>query len=734
MRSKVTGISLALAVILAALTAHGDGLIIPVPSPGRPLLPPLSIKYHHVTIHIHNQVARTEVDQVFKNNSGTDLEGTYIFPIPEEAAINDFTMFAGGERIAARLLDKESALKTYEDIVKREKDPALLEYAGRAMFKARVYPIPGFGEKRIGLVYDEFLKNDGGLCAYRYTLNTEKFSADPLEDVSVNVVISSRVPILSIYSPTHEIQVERESATRALVTYHERKIKPDKDFILYYKLSKKKVDVSMMTFKERGKDGYFLLLLSPNSWEVEQEILPKDVLFVFDRSGSMNGAKIEQAASSLLFCLNSLNEEDRFGLITFNDAIDEFAPELVPVSRKNVEEAKSYVRTLSAAGGTHIDGALARAAEMMSRGSRPKMILFLTDGLPTVGITDVNEILSKVKAVNSGRARVFAFGVGYDVNTRLLDRLATENRGSTEYVRPNEDIEMKVSSLYSKIMNPILTEMSLDFGTTKVFDVYPRELPDLFKGSQMVLTGRYKGSGASTLTLNGNMSGARHRFKYRVSFGQMDRENEFVPLLWASRRIGFLVEEMRSHGSDNELVREIVRLSKRFGILTEYTSYLVDKDVTVALDRVQDEARREIHIRGGRATGQEALYQSVNAEKMKRSARVQGLNQYYDAEGVHREFDKVTQLGNKAFFNQGGSWMETSLESSIPTVVVQRYSEAYFQILRRDPSTGPYLALGKNVTFRVGMRQIRIADGGKQSFTERELDELLDWDADPRPE
>lgn len=717
--------SLVLAVFLGASTAFADGLIVPVPPPGMPMPPPLSIKYHRVNVSIDNQMARTDVDQVFRNNSGRELEGTYIFPIPDGAAINDFAMYVGGEKIAARLLDRESALKIYEDIVRQQRDPALLEYAGRAMFKARVYPIPGLGEKRVGLVYDELVKNDAGLCTYRYTLNTEKFSADPLEDVSVKVTLTSRVPILSIYSPTHEIQVKRKSPTRAVVTYQEKNVKPDKDFILYYKLSEKQVDVSLLTYKEKGEDGYFLLLLSPNTSGVENKTVGKDIIFVFDRSGSMSGRKIEQAVSSLIFCLNSLNEGDRFGLVTFNDVVENFSTGLVAASRKNIMEAREFVQAMSATGGTYIDGALTRALRMVEDDSRPKMVLFLTDGLPTVGITDVNEILERAEELNSGRARTFAFGVGYDVNTRLLDRLASENRGSCEYVRPTEDIEVKVSSLYSKVMNPILTDIALDFRGVSVSSMYPRELPDVFKGSQLVVTGRYRNAGAAGLSLTGNMGRKEKRFDYDLSFSGKDTGNEFVPLLWASRRIGYLVEEIRSHGNDDELVQEIVWLSKKFGILTEYTSYLVDKDVTIALDEIQEEAKELVHTKGGRSTGQSAVNQSVNAKKMKGSYQVQGLNTYYDAEGAVQIFDNVAQVGNRAFFNQKGKWVETSLESSEPTVVVQRFSKAYFQIVQADPSVGSYLALGEDVMFRIGNQQVQIADTGKQSFSQSELDELF---------
>lgn len=724
MLSKKLSPCLVLFAVLLACSAYADGIIIPVRPISKRIPPPLSIKYHHVDVTINNQVARTEVDQVFKNNFGGELEGIYIFPIPPGAAINDFSMYVGGEKIDARLLDKESALRVYEDIVRRQKDPALLEYAGRDMFKARVYPIPAYGEKRVGLVYTELIRKDTNLCSYRYSLNTEKFSADPLNDVRVRVTITSRVPILSIYSPTHEIQIERSGPTKAVVTYIEKNVKPDKDFVIYYRLSKEQMGVSLLSYKEWRGDGYFLLLVSPNDWSIDQKVLPKDVVFVFDRSGSMSGKKIEQARSSLAFCLNSLNEKDRFALITFNDVVKEFSTTLLRASRKNVEDAKEFVKVLSASGGTDIHGALMSGLDMLESGSRPKMFLFLTDGLPTVGITDVNEIVRRVAERNSKGARAFTFGVGYDVNTRLLDRLANESKGSSEYVRPNEDIEVKVSSLYSKIMNPVLTDIEIHYGSAGVSDVYPRKIPDLFKGSQLVLTGRYRNSGNARIVLEGKMEGKTKRFSYTLAFERKDKENDFIPLLWASRRIGHLIEEIKAHGKSEELVEEIVRLSKRFGILTEYTSFLVDKDVTVALPSLREEAERKLEA-ADEAVGGWAVNQSVNAKRMKKSAQVPA-NTYYDDRGVERKFENVVQVGNRAFFNQNGKWVETTGDSKMPVVKVKRFSKAYFQLLRNDPSVGSYLALGQNVQFNIGNQQIQIADSGKEEFSQSELTELFD--------
>jgi Ca-activated chloride channel family protein len=718
--------SFCLAAVIALIIpclAHADGLIIPLPPIGKPVPPPLSIKYHHVEVQIDDQIARTRVDQVFRNNFGGELEGTYIFPIPPGGVINDFSMYVGGEKVEARLLDREAALKIYEDIVRKQRDPALLEYAGRDIFKARVYPIPAFGEKRIGLAYAELVRKDGDLCSYRYSLDTEKFSRDPLEDVKVEVTITSKTTILSVYSPTHQIEVERVSPNKVVVSHREEDSKPDRDFILYYRLSKEAVDVSVLTYKEKGEEGYFLALISPSVWGVDEKILPKDVVFVFDRSGSMAGEKIEQAVSSLQFCLNSLNEGDRFALVTFNDQVEEMSHSLLPASRRNVQDAKDFVRRISASGGTDIDAALSSALAMLESGSRPRMVLFLTDGLPTVGITDIPEIVSRALDSGSKGTRIFTFGVGYDVNTTLLDRLANESKGSAEYVRPGEDIESKVSSLYSKIMNPVLTDISIDFGSVDAGDVYPRVIPDLFKGSQLIVVGRYADSGRTKVVLEGKMEGKTRRFEYSVTFGNGAQGNEFIPLLWASRKIGYLVDEIRAHGRNEELVEEIVRLSKKFGIMTEYTSFLVDKDVTIAGVKLYEEARTAM-APAEKAAGGWAVNQSINAKRMK-DATSTAFNTYYDASGTEQEFRNVTQVGSKAFFQQSGNWVETTLKSKSNAITVKRFSKAYFQLLQVDPSAGAYLALGQNVLFNMGKQAVQIDESGKEVFTEAELAKLF---------
>jgi Ca-activated chloride channel family protein len=449
-------------ILIFGSTALADGFIIPMPPrPHEPFPPNLSIRYHHVDIKIDNQIAQTKVDQVFINNFHRDLEGTYIFPIPQDASISKFSMFMGGEEIKGEILDRQEARRIYEDIVRRKKDPALLEYFKDGMFKARVYPIPARGETRIRLGYSEILKLNGGICGYRYTLNTEKFSKDPLQSVRLTVQINSNQPIKSIYSPSHNIRIDKESDHKVRVTYVEENTRPDKDFLLYYTLSEEDIGFNLLPFEDEDHQRYFLAMISPQVEVPADKTLRKEIIFILDTSGSMRGEKIRQAKGALTFCLNSLSSVDRFNIIDFDDQIRSFKESLTQATRENIKDAQRFVENCEAEGGTNINDALLTGLRQIGSESKATFVIFLTDGLPTVGITDIKNILQNVKEDNRAGVRIFVFGVGYDVNAHFLDKLAQDNHATSDYVSPEEDIEVKVSSFFKKVSHPILTDIEL---------------------------------------------------------------------------------------------------------------------------------------------------------------------------------------------------------------------------------------------------------------------------------
>jgi len=718
---RIVWLSLVLVVFLSTM-AFADGMIIPMPPhPGDPFPPSLSIKYHHVDIKIDNQIAQTTVDQVFINNYHRDIEGTYIFPMPEEISISKFSMFVGGEEIKGKILDRQEARQIYEDIVRRKKDPALLEYFNDGMFKASVYPIPAHGETRIKLYYSEVLKANGGICGYRYTLNTEKFSKDPLQSVKLTVELNSNQSIKSIYSPSHDIKIEKDSDHHARITYVEENTRPDKDFLLYYTVSEKDIGFNLLPFQDEDHQGYFLAMISPQVEVSADKTSSKNIIFILDTSGSMSGEKIKQAKNALTFCLNSLNERDQFNIIDFDDGIKSFRNSLVRADHLNIQSALSFVDKCEADGGTNINDALQTALKQIEGNGRASFIIFLTDGLPTVGETDINRILENVKRANHS-TRIFVFGVGYDVNTRLLDRLAQDNHATTDYVRPSEDIEVKVSSFYNKVSHPILTDVKLSFGNVEAYDFYPKELPDIFKGSQLIVVGKYRDGGPSLVTLSGSSQGSPQRLIYEVNFSWNDK-NDFIPRLWATRRIGYLIDQLRLHGQNKELVDEVVRLSKKYGIITEYTSFLVDADFRLAAEELAPQAGSVMR---------ESMKKEVGAGAVNQSKSIQALSLapvtpqgYLDAEGKEQRMTNVVQTGNRAFFNKNGLWVDTEYEGKIEPIKVKRYSEAYFKLLNKVPEVGKYFALGDDVIFLVNDKAIHISDEGKSDFTLSELNSLL---------
>jgi len=690
MKSKILALILCIG-FLAGISA-GDGIIIPVPPPDIPdRIPPLAIKYHHVDVMMDNQYAETEIDQVFKNEFPRDLEGTYLFPIPEEASISEFSMFVDNEKLEGKVLERDKAKQIYEDIVRQLRDPALLEYIDRDMFKARVYPIPANGEKRIQLKYSEVIKCDSGICHYRYPLEVEKFSSKAIESVLITVKLKSNQPIKAIYSPTHKISINRINDYEAEISYEEENVKPEKDFDLYYTVSEEDFGLNLLTFKGE-KDGFFMLMLAPKQETGEEDIIAKDMVFVLDTSGSMAGEKLEQAKNALKFCVNSLNEEDRFNLITFNTNIEEFSQKLMGSNSKNRKRALDFIAGISAGGGTNINDALVRALELIKSEERPNIIIFLTDGKPTVGTTLIEKILSNVKESNSGRARIFVFGVGYDVNTHLLDKISGQNSGASEYVKPEEDIEVKVSGFYSKISNPLLSKLKLEFDGIEVKDLYPNELPDLFKGSQLVLFGRYSGSGEANVTLTGMIGREEKSYSYDVNFPGENSENEFIPRLWATRKIGYLMDEIRLHGEEKELVDEVINLSMEYGIITPYTSFLVDLDTDLSEPEAMNIARK-----GFAESLVDKAFSAVTGQFAVKSAQV--TQELRGSDVYESGSSRVKSVGTKTFYQRDGTWVDNDWDSEKSAVEIEYGLDSYFEFIKKNPEFGKYLALGKGVKF-----------------------------------
>jgi Ca-activated chloride channel homolog len=711
---------------LAATSAHA--LIIITPKPDQPgNSPALTLSRQVVEATLSDRAAEVSVTFTYHNNSAHVLEGTYLFPLPPEAAVDKFSLEVDGEEIRAELLDAEQARREYEAIVRRVQDPALLEYAGRQLLRARIFPINPNSDATIRLYYTHPLIADFGTTNFVFPFADERWGPDGRAELNIN--IETQAPLKSVMSPTHDVNAQRDGAYRATITVPPgwRPMQDDMHVLCTY--DTRDLSAQFLTTVDDDGNQFFMGIISPGD-DPSAEVLPKDVVFCFDRSGSMQGEKIEQARAALQFCLGRLNADDRFGLLMFNDRISGHARELRPGTDGNINAARDFIRNIDADGGTNLDGAMLDAMALFEDNDRPKYLVFLTDGRPTVGITDPAEIRSRAASNNVTGVRIFTFGIGYDLNAGLLNDLAEEGRGLASYVDPGEDVEVKVSNFFRRISRPVLAGCRLEInGGVRTFDVYPGELPDVFAGTEIMVLGRFEGGGPVSAKLLGSRAGAQVNHTFNPEFEPTRGRYEFIPKLWAGRRIGYLMEEMRHHGENEELKSEVVRLSKKHGIMTPYTAFLAAPDevrhsqlfrtqtgTTGGLDR--------FNIRGGRAEP------AIQAGRAKSAPNVAALSDPAIARERSEQDATDRVLSNAAgrqFSKINGYWTDWELLSGntppTDTIHIKPYSDAYFR-LGASPEIARILAVGQPLKFLWRNVLIVIDDSGAD-FWNKEWESLL---------
>jgi Ca-activated chloride channel family protein len=448
---------------LGAGLVHADGMVLPQGL--SPELQSAAVRYHHVTITIEDSYAVTHVEQEFYNPHDVPISGSYLFPLPPEAILSRFEATVDGQQQAVVRQDAATTNAALYAVVAQQRDPSLLQYADWESLAFDLSLPPG-GSRRMSLEYEEVLAPSGGLYRYRYVLSTERYSSQPVEEVSLSVDLRSSSGLASVYSPSHAVAVEWSGPGRARVSWEAQGVSPAEDFELYFSPAEDGFGGGLLTGQRDGRD-HFLFLFSPETELRPDQALAKDIVLVVDRSGSMSGEKIEQARSALQFILGQLGEADRFSIVSFNHEVSLPADSLQAVDRLTLAEARRYVDGLNADGDTDLEAALQAGLGVLERSESrgaTRLILFLTDGLPTAGTTDEEAIAQQVARTNSRlKARLHVFGVGYDVNTHLLDGLAADNGGTVTYVQPGEDLELALTGFYGRIAYPLLTDLEVEF-------------------------------------------------------------------------------------------------------------------------------------------------------------------------------------------------------------------------------------------------------------------------------
>jgi len=699
---------------LTSLFSNGFLLIVNPPAKINPFT--LEVKNHNVNVKIDETISETEVDQTFYNPTNRTLEGNYLFPIPRGAVIKNFTMFINGVETKAELLDANKAKQIYEDIVRKQLDPALLEYNGCDLFKVRVFPIEPRSDKRIKISYTEVLNKDMGTVEYIYNLSGKKFSSLPVKNLTINLEIRSKNEIKNIYSPTHKLEIIKKSKNFVLVSYEDVDIKSNNDLKLYYDIDDRKMGVSLLTHKEKDEDGFFLLNITPSIDFNQNEVEEKDVTFVFDSSGSMSGKNLSQAKEALKFCINNLDTKDRFDVIRFSTEAEALFGKLTDVNRQTREKSSLFIDKIEAIGGTNMEDAFKLALSNNDNTERLHLVVFITDGKPTIGETDENLLIKSIKNLNKDKIRIFTFGIGYEINTHLLDKITNLTKAYSSYILPEENIEVKISNFFLKVKSPVLTDIKLTIKDgIKISKIYPKEIPDLFRGSSVNLLGIYEGNGDTEVILEGNVGKKRLQFNNKFNFTNEKTKNDFIPKLWATRRVGYLLELIRLNKEEKEIVDEIVYLSKKYGIVTPYTSYLILED------QIRQDPRRimgndfEIFKKDEVNKMYDTSKKSYDTMRQEKSGKngvmasreLQDLNMVNNLEEQQRQnfinISNYKNIHNRIFYQDNKYWVDAKINSKDKkervVIRVQFASEKYFDLIKQNDEIGGYLSLGKNVRF-----------------------------------
>jgi len=733
---------------------------------------------HDVTIAIEEQAAVTRVVQTFHNPTDRPLEATYVFPVPKGAGVRKFAMWVDGKEVPGELVEAGKARAIYTEIVRRTQDPGLLEYMDGNLLKLRVFPVPARGDQKVALSFTAIAQNYAGLTEYMYPLRKAGRDSIAPDKLTIEATLTSQYPIQSIYSPSHAITVTRADDRHARVRLESGQGSADKDFQLYYTSAARDVGLTALFHRPaRTDDGSFMMLISPRTELSRRQHVARDMVFVLDTSGSMQGTRIKQAQSALKYCLRNLGAEDRFGLIQFATTVAKYSETLLPADSRHIHQAQKWVEGLEAVGCTNIDEALAAALAMRSADNgRNFTVVFFTDGQPTIGEQNPGQIVKNALAKNSAGTRIFTFGVGDDVNAVLLDQLADSTRSVSTYVRETEDIEAKVSGLYSKISKPVLTDLKLTVAAgVRLTDVYPPHLPDLFHGSQLVVLGRYKGKGPATVTLTGMVGNEKREFVYEVPFpGKTKKDKSFVEDLWARRKVGYLLDQVRSHGENKEVVEEVIRLAKHHGIATPYTSYLVAPDSTVGhASAMHQTLRDENEYRfwtelepdnpapprgfvdtdgtavptnglsggaGGGAAGAggsgktefgfEAGITSPSFASLPTAGK-QGVDLSVQVNGLRNQSQvsptTIREAAGRRCRQVNGGWIDTGFDGKTPTVKVKALSDAYFRLLERQPQLREVFQLGNSLVWITpsGTALVIAPAEGSERLGDAEIDGLF---------
>ena len=695
-----------------------------------------------VLVDIIEGTAVTTIEIRLQNNTSRRQEAELILPVPEGAVIRGFAYDGPGGMITAKVLPKDEAKRIYRQLVSKMRDPALVEFIGYNLIRSSVFPVEPRGKQKIRLTYDHLLEVDGNRVDYILPRSESLEYAVPWK---ITANIKAKRSISTVYSASHNLDIKRVNDKHMTVKITTDAVKQPGPFRLSYLLSDDGMTASMFAYPdEKVAGGYFLLLAGLPAEAPDTKgpnAIKREVTLVIDRSGSMRNEKIEQVKEATLQIISGLNKDETFNIIIYSNTVESFAPKPVKKNKKNTAAAIRYIEGITAMGGTNIHDALKTALSQKPIEGMLPLVLFLTDGLPTVGQTSEIAIRNLVEKNNPWKRRIFTFGVGVDVNAPLLERIADVSRGKAEFVLPKEDVEVKVGKVFKKLAGPILADAVLEVTTKegepavgRTRDIIPRKLGDLFEGDQLTLLGQYIGKEPITFKISGNYLNKKRTFQFSFDFDKATRRNGFVPRLWASRKIAELIDTVRQMGADanvnannpkvKELTDEIVRLSTEFGILTEYTAFLAREGTDLADGiAVRREAAASLESRAMRSrSGYGGVNQSYNLGYQKSQSRLNPDNSYYDEQMNRVSVTSVQQINDRAYYRRNNRWIDSRLVTKKakeikPDRIIDFGTKEFFDLLEKlakDNRQGEVAMTGE-VVIILDNKTILVRNGNLQS-------------------
>jgi Ca-activated chloride channel family protein len=552
------------------------------------------IKKVTADVDIDGQVAVTHVDQHFVNEMTTTVEAVWVFPLPEGAVVTDLYYWFNNQRYKGSIRERQEAVNDYNERIRQRLDPALLEYLGDNLYRIRIAPVNPESDIRFEMSYVQLLPFDFGSIEYTFLLNAVHLTPKPLEEVRLAIDLNTPSPIKHLESASHggstAMQMTTMSDTEARIVYGDEQFTPDQDLSLQFATRRDSVQVHVQRYTSTpedsiGEESYYAVWITPPDSLTTGEALSKNIVFTADVSSSMEGTRIDQLKTSLYAFLDHLSPQDRFNIVLFGTSTQAFKPDLVAASPENRSNARTFIREIGALGLTNISSALSNSLNQSFSDSSSNMIVFLTDGYPTLGETFLPDIAKGVRDENESRVRIFSFGVGDEVSTSLLTTLAVENGGYFEWIQSDENISTTVENHFMRMSRPVMNDLDIRIDGLKTSDRYPRHLPDLFWSSQVMQLGLYENPGSFPVTLKGLLDGKKVELVSVADFPTTPGGHRYIPRLWAKAKIDYILNQIAMYGELEELVDQVVQLSLTYQILTPYTAFYSDPDESTPVER-----------------------------------------------------------------------------------------------------------------------------------------------------